>query len=228
MRFGTRPKRQSPRPTAGLRQARRAANRKQARGDRRRECGQSGCGAAIPAHALAPRRARGGLYAFPGHQGLDVVVAAGVRVLESCELRDADSGVQREDGHGIASVDATLRRRIQAAPISVQVMIAAKNPVQHPLLATIATERSATTRRTCAGLPTALPRSEHTTASTRTSRRCSVRPPGPEAAWARDLDHLSRAHAETEMTNRLRVLVANERGPRPARRRRDDRRRRRP
>ena len=78
-RFGARPKRQPSRGTAGLRQARRAANRKQARGDLRCECSQSGCRAAIPAQALEHRGARGGFVVFPGHQGQDVVVAAADR-----------------------------------------------------------------------------------------------------------------------------------------------------
>ncbi len=79
VRFGARPKRPPSRGTAGLRQARRTANRKQVRGDLHCECGQSGCRAAIPAQALEHRRARGGFVVVPGHQGEDVVVAAADR-----------------------------------------------------------------------------------------------------------------------------------------------------
>ena len=80
VRLEARPKRQPSLGTAGLGPVRRAANRKQARGDLRCECGQSGCRAAIPAQALEHRRARGGGFVvFPGHQGQDVVVAAADR-----------------------------------------------------------------------------------------------------------------------------------------------------
>ena len=80
VRFEARPKRQPSHGTAGLGQARRAANRKQTRSDLRCECDQSGCHAAVPAQALEHRRAlRGGFVVFPGHQGQDVVVAAADR-----------------------------------------------------------------------------------------------------------------------------------------------------
>jgi len=76
VRLGARPKRQ---PSAQLRQARRAANRRQARGDLRCECGQPGCRAAVPARAATHRRLRDGFLVCPGHEGQDVVLAAADR-----------------------------------------------------------------------------------------------------------------------------------------------------
>ena len=68
-----------PRARPGLREARREANRRQAVGDLRCECGQLSCHLPIPAIADVHRAARDGFLVVPGHQGKDVVVAAADR-----------------------------------------------------------------------------------------------------------------------------------------------------